>query len=252
MFVWKLDAVVAQEGGIDRVVATAKAARLKGLWVKIADGTSRYNVVDQQSNDNFRSLRAALRGAGIDVWGWQVAYGKTVSNAQVEATLAGNLAEEFDLDGILMDAEGGAGYFTGGASVAEQYASTLKGVLQPANRGLAICGNDIPTNFANYPFSTFAKYADINAPQTYYGSSPSVADRVQRAAMANAIYPIPFAPVGAGWVGNGGGCATATDCAARAGQFIQLVAQRNFPAYAFWHWAEAPSQLWDVLKSTPP
>jgi len=62
---------------------------------------------------------------------------------------------------------------------------------------------------------------------------------------------IPFVPIGAGWIGDGGGCASASACAEKALVFMHLVREYNFPGYGFWHWAGAPSNLWEVLFSSP-
>ena len=45
-------------------------------------------------------------------------------------------------------------------------------------------------------FTEIAKKADFNFPQTYYGASPSVVNRVDRAVTANAHLIMPFIPAG--------------------------------------------------------
>ena len=42
MYIWKLREVVAAEGSPAEMIAKAKRASLSALWVKVADGTSRY------------------------------------------------------------------------------------------------------------------------------------------------------------------------------------------------------------------
>jgi hypothetical protein len=252
MFIWRLAPVLKTELGIDRLVAKARAANLRGVWIKIADGATPYeNVRDGGAATSFRALRNALRDAGVSVWGWQVPHGGNDQHAIAEAHCADQLADEFDLDGVLMDAEAGEHFFAGGADVAEAYASTLGEGLKKSNRGLAMCGNDIPRNFPTYPFGAFVHHAQVSAPQVYYGSSPSVANRLDRAIAANAAFDTPMAPVGAAWVGDGGGCASASACAERAREFLRLVDQHGFQGHAFWHWLGAPPAFWEVLIDTP-
>ncbi|TDP62590.1 hypothetical protein [Roseateles toxinivorans] len=197
MFVWRLAPILKTELGIAGMVAKAKAAGLSGVWIKIADGAKAYeNVRDETAIRTFMKVRDALKNEGISVWGWQVPYGGTVANATTEAECAAKLADALKLDGVLMDAEGGTGYFTGGSAVAEAYAARLADHLSQQKRGLAICGNDIPANFPKYPFSTFVGHAQMNAPQVYYGGSPSVANRLDRAIAANASFDSPLLPVG--------------------------------------------------------
>lgn len=253
MFIWRLAPVLKTELGVAGLVAKAQAAGLKGVWIKVADAAKPYeNVADPTAKKAFEKVRDALRAVGISVWGWQVPYGKTVAQATAEANCAIQLAAALDLDGVLMDAEGGAGYFTGGPAVAEAYAARLAEQLGSQNRGIAMCGNDIPSNFPNYPFETFVRHAQVNAPQVYYGGSPSVANRLDRAITANTGFDVPFVPVGAAWVGDGGGCASASACAERAREFIRLVKVHGFVGYSFWHWQGAPSAFWEVLIDTPP
>jgi hypothetical protein len=97
----------------------------------------------------------------------------------------------------------------------------------------------------------FARHAHVNVPQVYYGGSPSVASRLERAIKANSMLTLPFIPVGAGWVGDAGGCATASACAERAATFVALVREKGLGGYAFWHWAGAPLELWETLVKTP-
>lgn len=252
MFIWRLAPVLKTELGVDGLVAKAKAAGLSGVWIKVADAAKPFeNVATASARMKFETVRDALKAAGMSVWGWQVPYGKTVAQATAEADCAIGLAKSLDLDGILMDAEGGAGYFSGGVAVADAYAARMADQLGAQNRGLAMCGNDIPSNFPNYPFETFVRHAQVNAPQVYYGASPSVANRLDRAITANAGFDVPFVPVGAAWVGEGGGCASASACAERAREFIRLVNLHGCRGYSFWHWHAAPSAFWEVLIDTP-
>jgi hypothetical protein len=101
----------------------------------------------------------------------------------------------------------------------------------------------------------------VNAPQVYYGASPTVDRRLQRAIKENAAFAAPFAPIGAAFVSapgaNDGGCSSDAECGARALEFIKLVSllhesnPSKFPGYGFWNWEEAPTKVWDVLQQTP-
>lgn len=251
MFIWRLAPVVKAEMDVGTLVRKAKLAALAGVWIKIAEGDKRFDNVTPRQLPLFREVRDALRAEGIAVWGWHVPHGGTQAHAREEAAVAGQLAIDLGLDGLLMDAEGGSGYFNGGAAEADAYGGTLRKVLKDAGLGIAMCGNDIPKNFPGYPFSSFVKHADANAPQVYYGGSPSVANRLQRAMDANAQVKAPFVPVGAAWIGTGdGGCESASACAERAREFLRLVDLHGFPGCGFWHWMGAPAAFWQVLFET--
>lgn len=252
MYVWKLAQILTAERGINNFVAKALAAKLSGVWIKVADGRTPYQNITDEMEQSFRELRVALRSANIDVWGWHVPKAATLDRAEEEASLVADIASSFDLDGVLMDVESESAFFNGGPSEAEIYAKTLRERLDALDKSLAISSHDIPSNFPQFPFNSFAQYARVNAPQVYYGGSLSVENRLDRSINANAHLDIPFTPVGAGFLGDGGGCSSASACAEKAMAFMNLVHQNGFPGYSFWHWQGAPSKLWEVLMVTAP
>ncbi len=254
MYVWRLAPVLAAEGGVERMVAKAVAARLSAIWVKVAEGAEAYrNVTDGMAAD-MSALVAQAQAAGIEVWGWHVPHGATVAAAEAEAVAFGDVARQFGLDGLIMDAESGDEFFRGGLAEAQAYGLAMRAVADRLGKPLAVSSHDIPQNVAGWlpKFNAIALHADLNLPQTYYGASTSVASRVDRAVAGNGHLSLPFMPVGAGFIGLGeGGCASAEACRDRAATFIELCRDRGYPGYGFWHWAGAPPALWDVLRSTP-
>lgn len=249
MFIWQLGPVLDSEMGIKNFAKKAKMAKLNSIWIKIAVGASPYS---KNLGNNLHSVRDELESKSISVWGWHEPRCKSVTVAEDEAQVVAEIAEEYKLKGILMDAEKPAEdvFFQGGPTEAGAYGKKLREFLDKQNLGLAICSHDIPHNFPNFPFEEFAQHAHINAPQVYYGGSSSVQNRLDRAIDANSNLSIPFVPIGAGWIGEGGGCSSASACAERALVFMHLVRQHGFPGYGFWHWAGAPSKLWEVLFNT--
>lgn len=255
MFIHRLPPVLAAEPNLDAFVKKAQAARFSSLWVKIATGETPYR---ENVERNLTSLRDALGAVGIRLWGWHEPRCENVEKAKREALIVASLAQSLELSGVLIDAEKpdkNGSYFRGGQQEAAAYAATLRQALDGASLGMGLCSHDIPDNFPTFPFEEFAKHAHENVPQVYYGGSPSVANRLDRAIKANSSVALPFVPVGAGWVHGekleDGGCASGTACAERALAFIGLVKKHGFPAYSFWHWGGAPVELWEVLLTTP-
>jgi hypothetical protein len=253
MYIWKLGPVLTAEGGVNRVIEKARRAKLSAIWVKVADGSSPYSNVSGAMAATMASLVTKAHQRNLQVWGWQVPHCATAQAAQAEATVFSNVVQQFQLDGLIMDAEGGSDFFQGGVNEARAYGTAMRQAADHLQKPLGISSNDIPQNITGWlpRFNEIASHADFNFPQTYYGSSPSVASRVDRAVNANAHLMIPFVPVGAGYVGDGGGCASAQACGERATIFIQLCKDRNYQGYSFWHWAGAPMPLWEVLNDTP-
>jgi len=253
MYIWRLGQVLTAEGGVNRLVDKAKRAKLTAIWVKVADGKTPYSNVSGSMAQTMTDLVTRAQGKGIQVWGWQVPHCATTQDAQDDAKTFGDLARQFKLDGLIMDAEGGSAYFQGGVAEAQAYGNAMRQVANSLGKPLGISSNDIPQNITGWlpGFNAIAANADFNFPQTYYGASPSVASRVDKAVTANAQLRIPFIPVGAGFLGTGeGGCASAQACGERATAFIQLCQSRSYQGYSFWHWGGAPLSLWEVLNDS--
>lgn len=144
MYIWKLAPVIAAEGGVAAVVAKAKRAKLSALWIKIAEGTSAYaNVVGSVGAD-FAKLVQKAHAEGIEVWGWHVPHCADAATADKEAAAVKALAVEFALDGLIMDAEGGAEFFQGDKAAADAYGAAMSKVCKALGKPLAISSNDIP------------------------------------------------------------------------------------------------------------
>lgn len=252
MYIWKLAPIINSEGSVRLIIEKAKRAKLNALWVKIADGRSSYRNVTGSIAAKMTELVNRAHDNDIEIWGWHVPRCASEEIAQQEAANVGRIGHDFNLDGLIMDAEYGQNFFMGGKTEAEAYASAMRQAANDLGKPLAISSHDIPQNFGDWlpKFNKIAFVADLNFPQVYYGSSPSVVNRLTRAEDGNAHVTIPFCPVGAGWIGEGGGCESASACAERAREFIRLVKDRRYQEYSFWHWAGAPSALWEVLNST--
>lgn len=253
MYIWKLGNIISAEGSVTKIVEKAKRAKLTELWVKIADGSSRYSNITGGMTQQFGDLVEKSHAKGIRIWGWHVPHCASASTVDAEVATCASILNDFSLDGLIMDAEGGGEFFQGEKEDAARYGQKMRNVADNKGIPLAISSNDIPSNIAGWlpKFNKIAFHATINFPQTYYGSSPSVSHRVDRSVNGNAHVTIPFAPVGAGWVGDGGGCASASACAERGLAFINLCNARAYPTYSFWHWAGAPLALWQMLNETP-
>ncbi|HEY4943243.1 MAG TPA: hypothetical protein VII56_17570 [Rhizomicrobium sp.] len=253
MYIYRLKAVLAAEGGVNKLIERAKTAKLSSIWIKVADGSSPFENVTGAMAAPMSQVVAAAQAAGIQVWGWQVPHCPNDQRATIDAQTFCDLAKTFSLDGLIMDAEGGPEYFQGGIGEAKTYATAMRAGADALGKPLAISSNDIPANLPDWapPFLEIAKVVDFNFPQTYYGGGPSVVNRVDRAVTANAPVTASFVPVGAGYLGSDGGCASASACAEKAREFIRLCNERNYQGYSFWHWGGAPAALWEVLNTVP-
>lgn len=254
MYIWKLAPILAAEGSVNLMVDKARRARLDAIWVKIAEGAAAYRNTTGPTGQQFADLIRRCHQRNIEVWGWHVPRCETVQDARNEASRVKAIASAFGIDGLIMDAENGSDFFLGGIDEAEAYGRAMRGAADELGKPLAISSHDIPGNMAGWlpKFNRIAAHAHFNYPQVYYGGSPSVLNRLTRAEDGNSHLDIPFRPVGAGWVGDGGGCSSSSACAERAREFMRLVRTRGYEEYSFWHWEGAPSALWEVLNTTRP
>ena len=127
-YIWKLAPVVDAEGTVNNLVDKAKRAKLTAIWVKVADGASAYANVTGAMAAKMTALVARAHSKGLQVWGWQVPHCATAAAAKAEATAFGKLATQFDLDGLIMDAEGGSDFFHGGLAEAGAYGTAMRAV----------------------------------------------------------------------------------------------------------------------------
>lgn len=254
MYVWKLAPIIAAEGTVSRMVDKARRAKITSLWVKIAEGRSAYRNVEGSMADKLTELVRRCHDKDIQVWGWHVPRCADTNIAKQEAAKVRAITEKFSLDGIIMDAEGGPDFFLGDVDEARTYSTAMRHAADEINKPLAVSSHDIPDSIKDWlpKFNEIASAAQYNFPQVYYGGSPSVLHRLTRAESGNSHLSIPFVPVGAGWIGDHGGCSSASACAERAREFIRLVNEREYQGYSFWHWAGAPLALWEVLNTVDP
>lgn len=256
IYIWNL---MQSKGSssIDDMVAKAQAHKISSVWLKIADGDTPYANVSGSVAPLLRELVTKCRVAGVSALGYHVPHCADKDAAAIEVKVLSSLVAQFELAGVVVDNEDGSGYFEGGPAEAEAYAAALRSAMSAVGRLVVMSSNDIVSAHAGSQAKVIGRVVDVNAPQVYYGASASVRSRLDWARKENASITAPFFPVGAAFVSKpsaaDGGCASDRDCAARAEQFIRLVADlhrqdpKKYPGYCFWNWQEAPEEFWEVL-----
>src|SRR5215470_4276108 len=259
MYIWRLQRSLGH-GSIGEMVAKAKAARLASLWVKIGDGTKKFEDVTGSGATHLREFVTACSAANIDVFGYHVPWCKDLQAAKDEAAFVAKTIDDFKLAGAVVDNEDGANYFKGDAQTAKAYGAALQAQLRATGKLVLMSSNDFPSIHKKAYAEIIGQFIDVNAPQVYYGQSPSVDSRLNRAIRENKVIHKPLFPVGAAFIrkpsDNDGGFLDPVKCGNAARQFIRLVSllhhadPDNYPGYAFWNWEEAPKEVWDVLNAT--
>ena len=179
------------EGGSPaQIVAVAKAAGLTNVIIKVADAANLHNVDHNTKVDLAPPLVAALKAAGLEVWGWHYIYG---FNPADEANTAVRRVKDLDLSGYIVNAE--SEYKLPGRA---QNAKTFMDILRE--------GLSIPIAFASYrfpsfhpqlPWNVFMESCYLAMPQVYWENADNPAAQLQRSVREyNAIHPRPLGPTG--------------------------------------------------------
>lgn len=248
---WKFSHLFRSGQSLSLIVQKALRAKISSIWIKLANGAKRDPALIRHC-DTLHRLVELSREHDISVLGWHVVTSSTPIAAASQARLVAELIDQFDLGGLVVDAESGAGFLGGGEYEAATYMQSVQQALHRLGKPVGLSSHDLPEHFPSFPFASFARHADFLAPQVYYGRSRSVANRFQRAFKANSAYRLPIIPIGAGWVSKNmtdGGCRDAVQCANRGMQFVDLVHAHRLVGHGFWVWDFLPDLLWQALAT---
>ena len=212
-------------------------AGLSHVLIKIADGSSAYNV------DLAAPVVDALKAAGLKVWGWQFVYGnEPFGEADIAIHRIGTLA----LDGFVVNAESA---YKGKHAAAEAYIHRLRD---------AVPDLDVALSSFRYPeyHSQLAldRIPGAIAPITCHrstGSKPTIPANSWSGASTSSVVsthlflssrPAPHTKNSAG-----------EPTASQLTRFLQKAKELGLPAANFWSWdyagSSSGSDLWDAVAS---
>ena len=227
-YTWKIPN--CEGGNPANFAAAAKAAGLTHVLLKIADGVTTYNGTWGATVDWVTPVVQALRGQGIQVWGWQYVYGNDPIG---EANLAIRRCQQFQVDGFAIDAE--KEYKEDGkAEAARRYMAQLRAGLP--NTPLALSSYRFPSLHPQLPWKPFLDKCDINMPQVYWMQSHNAGAQLQRCQkeFAAIIPNRPLIPTGAAFR-EGGWQPTVGE----VNEFLSTAVSMNLSAANFWVWDDA-------------
>jgi hypothetical protein len=227
------------EGGDPQAIArVSAAAAFDWVALKVADGAYPSNRAPVAPHLSLLPpVAAALRAAGLQVWGWQYVYG---DDWQGEAAAASRQAEALALDGFIIDAE--AEYKRPGReAIAARYLDQLR--AETPGLPLALSSYRYPTLHPEFPWDAFLSRVDLNMPQVYWEGAHDPADELARSVAefdARAIRRpvVPVAPV----YRKGDWAPTAADIC-----YFRVAAGRlRLSGWSFFSWDECRRDLPDV------
>lgn len=181
------------EGGDPaRIVSEAQSAGLSHVLVKIADGVKAFGI--DATGDYTAPVVAALRAAGIAVWGWHYVYG---NKPDAEAAIAISRTQALGLDGYVVDAE--EEYKAPGKeTAARQFMAAVRSALTCP---IGFSSYRFPDYHPELPWATFLEKSDLHMPQVYWEQATNAGAQLceskrQCDALLNAR---PYVPTGAAY-----------------------------------------------------
>ncbi|TML26586.1 MAG: hypothetical protein E6G30_08340 [Actinobacteria bacterium] len=223
MWIWQLP----RAGSVPGIVARARSAGVRTVFVKSADGTHRWGQFNA-------STVSALRRGGLHVCAWQYAYG---SKPYAEAT-AGASAKQAGAECFVIDAES---EYEGRYAAADQYMRRLRQLLGAAYP-IAVAPFPYVDYHPGFPYSVFLGPggAQADQPQMYWfsiGTSPDA--NFLHTYTWNRLYQRPIFPLGESW-----GRTPPTQIR----RFRQLAQAYHARGVSWWEWTQTGAAAWRALS----
>jgi hypothetical protein len=243
---WYIWQIRRCEAGVASAIADeAVSAGLSHVLIKIADGTSAYNLDPITGADLVPPVIQALKSKGVQCWGWQYVYGYDPTG---EADIAVQRIQQLGMDGFAIDAEDQ--YTLPGRDVAARtYMARLRAALP--NFPIALSSYRYPTYHPQLPWVAFLEKCDYNMPQVYWVSAHNPGEQLIRSVREfEAITPFrPIIPTGSAYK-QGDWAPTSPEII----EFLQTAQILNLTAANFWEWGHTKlylPDLWDTVKAYP-
>lgn len=274
-FTWRVEKILTRPGmrSAQEAAALAQRAGIEHVIVKIADGEKpfplRENDSDGVKEQATADLVAALRAAGITVWGWAFAYGRDAEPAK-QAQMLAQRAKHFEMQGLVVNAEDlGERRWSaaGGAARARDYMGALRHELRDVTGTvIGFSSYRFMRYHPNFPFEAFMEDCDVAMPQVYWmakGDGDALVNLRNSYEEYKERFPNKlFVPTGAAF---GEMVATSkerfywTASPLQIHRFMDQARALGLPAVTFWSWEHAyydlanqrynGTELWDAIAA---
>ena len=232
LYIWKIHQV--EGGDADAIARRAVESGLTHVLIKVADGSHAYNV------DLAAPVVETLKGAGVQVWGWQYVYG---NEPFLEADIAVHRVRVLGLDGFVVNAEV---EYKGKHDAASVYMDSLRARM--GGLPIALSSFRYPDYHPELPWTEFLSRCDYNMPQVYWVRASNPEQQLDRTiAQFQQIYPVlPIIPTGPAYEEFGW-----RPQPAEITRFLQHAREIGLQAANFWSWDYAGSEegndLWQAI-----
>jgi hypothetical protein len=240
MWVWKYK--LTEGGDADKIVARAKSAGLRQLWVRIADSRDGFYgaaVLDQLV------ARAHRAGLAVIGWGFPYLYDPAGDAQWSKAALDWRGAGGAALDGFSPDIETDS---EGVMLTPRRVAAYLGLVRQAAGARPVVATVYRPTDkfwFGTYPYRTMAPYVDAFAAMVYWGCTEpgaAVAQAIERLAALRPVHTI-----GQGYDMAEDGGRQASPSSEETWRFLDVAERGGAVGASFWVWQDMTAPQWQAL-----
>jgi hypothetical protein len=239
--IWKIPS--CESGNPANIASAAHAAGLSHVHIKIANGINPYNIDTTHAIDLVPPVVSALKGYGIQVWGWHYVYGDDPAG---EARIAATRVKQLGLDGYVIDAESEYKQ-PDREDNAILFMSELRRELPQTP--VALCSYRYPNLHRELPWAAFLDRCDYNMPQVYWEQAHNPGEQL-RSSVKQFQALVPYRPIiPTGPVYRAGGWEpTAVDLV----DFMDTAKTLNLNAVNYFAWDYGRSilqPLWNTVAS---
>jgi hypothetical protein len=240
MWIWKMGQT--EGGDAAAVVAKAKAAGLRQLWVRIGDSQDGF-----YGAQTLATLVPAAHQAGIAVIGWGFPYlwDPAADAAWTAAALSWQGPDGKGLDGFSPDIEMASEGVALSDRRAEVYLSMAR---QAAGHRLLVATVYRPSDivWGRYPYAAIAPYVDAFAAMVYWGCTEPGEAATQSLQRLASMRPVHLIGQAYDMREDGEGRAGAPT-ADETVRFLDVARRQGAIGASFWVWQSIPTHQWTAM-----
>ena len=240
MWIWQLAATEGGDPGA--IVAAAKHAGLRQLWVRVADSQNGFYGAAVLSQ---LVPLAHRNGIAVIGWGFPYLYDPVADAAWTVQALDWNL-DGARLDGFSPDIETASEGVDLTASRVQVYLSIVRHE-QPGALLVATVFPPTDSEWATYPYQAISPYVDAFSPMVYWGCAQPVLAAEQALARLRPLAPVHLIGQAYNMADEGG--RTAAPSPAEISAFLLEARQGGALGASFWSWQAIDPDEWAAMAA---
>ena len=242
MWIWKTRQT--EGGDVDAVVARAKAAGLRQLWVRVGDSRDGFYAAEYLSSIVPKAHQAGLAVIG---WGFPFLHDPIADAAWSAEAVSWRAPDGSRLDGFSPDIE----LASEGVVLTERRITVYLGELRSAAGDMPMIATVYRATDARwhgtYPYRAIAPYVDAFAPMVYWGCVEPGAATLESVERLATLKPVHVIGQGydAGPEGGRAGAPSATETV----RFLDVARRSGAVGASLWVWQSMPAEQWEALSA---